>query len=348
MRLARRHARGAARLAASVEGAPSAARRGRAAEWTRRWASTAAAPSAVEGSSAAHDGIVRVPPPTADETEAHRAELRRSLMVQSRFGWIFNLFGHSSHESIRIRQSRFLFNTSLDHVEQRGDGGFVAAVGLDPNSFRDRQVAIDLHVWLAHRLVSMDEARSPNEIAGWCESLQQELFDRHWEQTVQFIRDSELVLEISTNKELGQLQRNCLLAMGAYDSGLAATDGNLQLGAAIWSHLFASDASVEDARVERVAAYIRRELDVLGELDRSRLHWGQWRFGDASADAFDGARARAERDPSARIVVQDLSDVVPERSLSLPEGWAEAYAPDGQLYFYNEATRDAVWKRPSH
>lgn len=343
-RLAREAYRGVARLAVSVDGAPSAARRGRV-EWTRRWASTSAAPSAVVESSAAHDGIVRLPPPTAEETEAHRAELRRSLMVQSRFGWIFNLFGHSSHESIRIRQSRFLFNTSLDHVEEEGIGGFVAAVGLDPNSFRDRQVAIDLHVWLAHRLVSLDEARSPNEIAGWCESLQQELFDRHWEQTVQFIRDSELVLEISTNKELGQLQRNCLLAMGAYDSGLAATDGNLQLGGAIWTHLFASDESVTDERVERVAAYIRRELDVLSELDRSRLHWGQWRFGDASAETFEGVGA--ERDPSARIVVQDLSDVVPERSHALPEGWAEAYAPDGQLYYYNEATRESVWNRPS-
>ncbi|KAI8374885.1 Rho GTPase activation protein [Blakeslea trispora] len=32
--------------------------------------------------------------------------------------------------------------------------------------------------------------------------------------------------------------------------------------------------------------------------------------------------------------------------LPLPNGWQEAYAPDGSLYYFNEATRQTTWDRP--
>lgn len=345
-------------------------RRLRTAAWARR---SSALPRACSTATAA--------PQLSEEEAAHRSDLRRSLQVQRRFGWVFNLFGHSSHESIRIRQSRFIFQSSLAHVEEGVpdhldrsaeerapttsdvDDSFITVVGLDPAKFRDRQVAIDLHVWLAHRLISADEAREPNPISGWSASLQQELFDRHWEQTVQFIRgacvcggdvchgfgesesgesgqcgcclhplrlvvalrlllahllaspprylylfiltDSELVLEISTNKELGTLQRNCLLAMGDYDKGLDAEgDSNLLLGTALWTHFFGKDASVADETVDRVAAYVRREMAVLGQLDRSRLHWGQWRFGVVDAGCTAVQLSAMDRDVNERVVVQ--------------------------------------------
>lgn len=331
-------------------------RRLRTAAWARR---SSALPRACSTATAA--------PQLSEEEAAHRSDLRRSLQVQRRFGWVFNLFGHSSHESIRIRQSRFIFQSSLAHVEEGVpdhldrsaeerapttsdvDDSFITVVGLDPAKFRDRQVAIDLHVWLAHRLISADEAREPNPISGWSASLQQELFDRHWEQTVQFIRDSELVLEISTNKELGTLQRNCLLAMGDYDKGLDAEgDSNLLLGTALWTHFFGKDASVADETVDRVAAYVRREMAVLGQLDRSRLHWGQWRFGVVDAGCTAVQLSAMDRDVNERVVVQDLSDVAPEQlEGALPSGWCETYAPDGQVYYYNEVTRESSWRAPA-
>lgn len=93
--------------------------------------------------------------------------------------------------------------------------------------------------------------------------------------------------DMGIGKRVKTFAKNLYGRIAAYDSGLVASDADL--AAALHRNLFAGDATVPEATVAAVAAYVRGVAAQLAAQDGSDLLAGRVDFGPLPADR-DGAR----------------------------------------------------------
>merc|ERR1711968_98822 len=103
-------------------------------------------------------------------------------------------------------------------------------MGLKEDNFQVSHGLIGSHVWLFHRRLYSDNLTA----------LQEELFDRFWEDTSERIREKG-VIEMLVNKHLTSVQKLSITSYMEYDEGISVkSDNNTALGAALWRNLHLS------------------------------------------------------------------------------------------------------------
>lgn len=105
-----------------------------------------------------------------------------------------------------------------------------AVLGL-PLDFQTEHSLLTLHLWILHCRFSADYD-AKGEFSG--RRMQQEVFERFWEDTTLRIRNLG-VEELTLNKHLENAQKLSFYQMEGYDNGLVITDDdNMTLSAALF------------------------------------------------------------------------------------------------------------------
>ena len=119
--------------------------------------------------------------------------------------------------------------------EQATQDAWWAALGLR-RSWLSETSLLALHVWLLHTRFKAD-FDAPGALNG--RRLQEQLFERFWEDTTMRIRNAGIV-EVSVNKQLESVQKIVFHDMFAYDAALRAdaeadeAGAGMEMAAALW------------------------------------------------------------------------------------------------------------------
>lgn len=211
--------------------------------------------------------------------------------------------GFYGQESTAIRHSHALFNSCYDHATQPA---FREHLRLD-NDFFHKHALINLHVWMVHNRLRT----APNG-----KLLQEQMFDRFWENTTERIRELG-VPELTVNKHLRETQTFSFGAATVYDYGLA--EGTEELAGSLYRNVFCNNQDIPELLVIETATYVQKQVKHLqnhsdDDVVKGDLSW-------MPALGCDGK--------------------VPDINQS--DKWREAEDEQGRKYLYNVETRETKW-----
>ena len=194
-----------------------------------------------------------------------------------------------------------------------------------PRTWITEHSLLALHVWILHNRFKVDYNVTPAAFNG--RRMQEELFDRLWEDATRRIRNAG-VAELSVGKQLESVQRVTLDDMHAYDVAVKAMeeDDGMELAAAVWRGVYREHAGADTEAVLLLADYVRREtLNVLAQpredVYRGWITWGP-AVGESAADRAARQRAMLEGE------------------------WRDALDPAGRVFFYHTVTHERRWDPP--
>lgn len=178
--------------------------------------------------------------------------------------WLNRIFRLDSHEANTIRQSHLLFSRAL---EQADNATLYERFQIPTDNFLAYQSVMNLHMWAMHkRFVKEGEA---------LQDLHQELYDRHWDDATERIRELK-VTELLINKNLTKLQQMSYGTWNELDIGEAMDDNNTTFGAGIWRSVFLADESAPEQLIEDMCYYLRDQLAMIDELRVDDFVWGRF------------------------------------------------------------------------
>jgi hypothetical protein len=228
------------------------------------------------------------------------------------------IFGYFGPASTRIRQAQAIYRSCTYHAESPS---LRRELQLPNDAFASRHQLTVIHVWIVNKRLIKERSKSARK-------LQSELFDTFWENTERRIRQAGIA-EMSVSKNMGEVQKITFGAMVSYDIGLKTTDDkDHELASAVWRNLFASQESVPDELVYRVARWMRSEVDRVVNLPLSQVEEGdlEWTLPDGS-----------------QVTEEDRKQLIEK---GLDGEWRSAIAVDGKQYWWNTKTRESKWEKP--
>ena len=242
-----------------------------------------------------------------DPTAARQNPEGSIATITKKRNWLLKLVGYYSDESTYMRQSSAMYRSC---VYQISDSNIYTELGIE-DSFYFRHSLIILHVWLVHQRL-----RSIGEEVDVQKDLQEQLFDRVWEDTVKRVRTLG-VQELSVNKYVRDTQTFSFGAAVAYDHGLANDDH--ELGSSLFRNLFAGREEIEDEKVLAMVEYVRSQVEHLAAIPSDDIVSGK----------IDWLPM-----PGKKETPGDTGD------------WQEALSEDGRAYWWNTKTRQSTWENP--
>ena len=220
--------------------------------------------------------------------------------------WLRRAAGFYGDESTAIRHSHALFGSCYGHATQPQ---FRTHLMLEDDFFHNHAL-INLHVWMAHhRLRSAPGGKQ----------LQEQMYDRFWENTTKRIRALG-VPELTVNKHLRETQTFSFGAATVYDYGLA--EDEQELAGALYRNVFCNNQDVPEALVMETTAYVQRQVEHLAQLSNENVLAGELTWLPALGCA-GGEGASASSDDA--------------------DQWKEAKDDRGRVYLYHVKTKETKW-----
>jgi len=190
--------------------------------------------------------------------------------------WLNTILGLNTKESETIRQSHLLFSRLMEqadnpvlydryHIQTREE------------SFLAYQSVLNIHLWPLHKRF-VKEGRK-------CMDLHQEIYDRHWDDAIERIRELK-VMELLINKNLTQVQQMSYSCWLELDQGFELDDNNTVFGAGLWRSVYLADESAPEQKIEDLCVYVRQQTAMVDALPLDDLLWG--RFAWVQPEAIDG------------------------------------------------------------
>ncbi len=230
-------------------------------------------------------------------------------------GWLQRLrhmAGWYGEESTSIRHSHALFKSCFAQATRRGLKEHLA---LEDDFFHNHAL-INLHVWMVHNRL--------RTVGGLGKPLQEQLFDRCWEDTTKRIRALS-VPELTVNKHLRETQTFSFGAAVAYDHGLK--EGTDALAGSLYRNVFCNNQDVAESTVLEMAAYVEEQVGSLGQV--------------AHEDVCEGRLVWIAPPGCAGGPGQQVSGPV-----SVEASWVEAVDANGRTYWFHEQTKETTWTNP--
>lgn len=172
---------------------------------------------------------------------------------------------------------------------------------------------------------------------------QEELFDILWNDTRARIR-AEGVNELTVNKHLKDAQQLTFLHCTHYDHAFQeyAEDPKRrfeELAAAIWVHVLNRDEECYNDQLRRMAAYVEYQFVNIVLNTPDDYFWeGRIPWGDVPdfTEMDDNSGKRLEEAKKA-----------PKGFVELPKPWVKTLTDSGDAYYWNTATNETTWKKPT-
>ena len=225
--------------------------------------------------------------------------------------WLLRLTGYYGDESVNIRQSGAMYQSVLLHSSNNRALDFL---GLEDSFYFNHSIII-LHVWMLHRRLRSIEIKDLQQ------DLQEQLFDRVWEDTTKRIRAIG-VQELSVNKYVRDAQEFSFGAAWAYDQGLDADDEDALPGA-LFRNVFRSGEEVDDEKVILLSEYVYSQVEHLDSI-------------------------RDEDIVSGNIIWLAMPGIDESKNNDAENAnWREALSEDGRKYWWNIETRESTWRDPT-
>ena len=219
--------------------------------------------------------------------------------------WLRRAAGFYGDESTAIRHSHALFNSCFSHATQPP---FRTHLRLEDDFFHNHAL-INLHVWMAHhRLRSAPGGKH----------LQEQMYDRFWEDTTKRIRALG-VPELTVNKHLRETQTFSFGAATVYDYGLA--EDEQELAGALYRSVFCNNQEIPEDLVMETTAYVKQQVSHLAQISDDNVLEGKLTWLPALGCVGEGAAAS--------------SDGANE--------WREATDENGRVYLYHLRTKETKW-----
>lgn len=226
--------------------------------------------------------------------------------------WLLRVVGYYGEESVHIRQSSSMYQSVLLHSSNNRALDFL---GLESSFYFDHSIII-LHVWMMHRrlrtIANKDLQRD----------LQEQLFDRVWEDTTKRIRAIG-VQELSVNKYVRDAQEFSFGAAWAYDRALDAEDEDALPGA-LFRNVFRSGEEVDEQKVLLLADYVYAQVENLDAIDDESIIAGDIKW--LPMPGVDTSHMNEDDENSK---------------------WRQALSEDGRKYWWNVETRESTWRDPT-
>ena len=226
--------------------------------------------------------------------------------------WLLRVVGYYGEESVHIRQSSSMYQSVLLHSSNNRAMDFL---GLENSFYFDHSIII-LHVWMMHRrlrtIANKDLQRD----------LQEQLFDRVWEDTTKRIRAIG-VQELSVNKYVRDAQEFSFGAAWAYDRALDSDDEDALPGA-LFRNVFRSGEEVDEQKVLLLADYVYSQIENLDAIDDECIISGDIEW--LPMPGVDVSRMGKDDETSK---------------------WRQALSEDGRKYWWNVETRESTWRDPT-
>jgi len=225
--------------------------------------------------------------------------------------WLLRITGYYGDESVNIRQSGAMYQSVLLHSSNNRALDFL---GLEDSFYFNHSIII-LHVWMLHRRLRSIENKDLQR------DLQEQLFDRVWEDTTKRIR-SIGVQELSVNKYVRDAQEFSFGAAWAYDQGLDADDEDALPGA-LFRNVFRSGDDIDDNKVISLSEYVYGQVEHLDSISDNDII-----SGNISWLPMPGIDKNKNNDAENAK-------------------WREALSEDGRKYWWHIETRESTWRDPT-
>eukprot|EP00943_MAST-04B_sp_MAST-4B-sp1_P007685 g7685.t1 len=225
--------------------------------------------------------------------------------------WLLRITGYYGNESLNIRQSGAMYQSVLLHSSNNRALDFL---GLEDSFYFNHSIII-LHVWMLHRRLRSIENKDLQR------DLQEQLFDRVWEDTTKRIRAIG-VQELSVNKYVRDAQEFSFGAAWAYDQGLDADDEDALPGA-LFRNVFRSGEDVDDDKVILLSEYVYEQVENLDSINDNDVI-----SGNISWLPMPGMDKNKNNDAENAK-------------------WREALSEDGRKYWWHIETRESTWRDPT-
>ena len=213
-----------------------------------------------------------------------------------------------------------------------------------------------LHTWFLHRRlianIDGDEAYSKD--------LQEQLFDRLWDDTTTRIRAQKLP-EITVNKHLTTVQKYSFAACVSFDHAMTfrGTDKAKcldELSGALWREVYQKNDKLTVDHVNRMGTYVDKQLTAIMKMPKQDFYEGKiaWidppDFKNVLSDAGLPLPDPTEAQLTAAVTSQ-IADIENQGGVyideeTLPADWRVAHTEAGVLYYWNVETREAAWEMP--
>ncbi|KAL7520369.1 hypothetical protein ACHAWX_005097 [Stephanocyclus meneghinianus] len=210
--------------------------------------------------------------------------------------------------------------------------------GRIPYEFRPRHAILTMHVWFLHKRLLADRVDPHAALL-----VQEELFDILWNDTRARIR-AEGVNELTVNKHLKDAQQLTFLHCTHYDHAFQeyAEDPKRrfeELAAAVWVHVLNRDEECYNDQLRRMAAYVEYQFVNIVLNTPDDYFWeGRIPWGDVPdfTEMDDNSGKRLEEAKKA-----------PKGFVELPKPWVKTLTDSGDAYYWNTATNETTWKKPT-
>mmetsp|Transcript_13589 Transcript_13589/g.43419 ORF Transcript_13589/g.43419 Transcript_13589/m.43419 type:complete len:333 (-) Transcript_13589:36-1034(-) len=272
---------------------------------------------------------------TRDENVADlQLRWQKEQTRQQKRGWLLRMLGYYGAESTRIRQS----NTLFFWIKRQARRTEWQDLGLDMGAFYQAHTLYSLHTWIVHRRLL--SAGPPGKL------VQEELFDRLWDDTTQRIRERG-IQELLVNKNLRKVQEASFGSMFAYDDALL--HGAKSFADALERNVFLKN-SPSRRHADLLAEYALGELEAAHAVPFDEFIWARFGWADPPGPDRPYTRAgvanvtRAINLAAVRAGVEGAESV--EDASVGDEQWQEAVNKEGTRYWWSPATLQASLQLP--
>ena len=231
--------------------------------------------------------------------------------MSNKWDWIRRLAGFYGEESTAIRHSHAVFRSCYDV----GSQPHILQHLVLENDFFHNHALINLHAWLVHNRL--------RSVGSQGKVMQEQLFDRFWEDTTTRIRTLG-VPELTVNKHLKETQTFSFGAAMAYDHGLKESKD--VLAGALYRNVFSNHQERPDLEesVIQMAGYVQDQVACL-----ANQHNDDVMVGTLSWNSTPGQ-------PKGQVN---------SRKSSGEDEWKEAVSDNGDVYYWNQRTRETKWRK---
>lgn len=254
-------------------------------------------------------------------------DVTESKASHDRWNWVLKLFGYKNEATALFRKSGAVYQGC---VNQAALPAFYSSLQLDTD-FRAQQSILMIHIWMIHRaLVAHGDTKG--------KILQEQLFDRLWEDTTLRLRHQGIA-ELTINKYLNEIQQQCFTACVAYDKGLevcSSCKNEVGLIAPIRKHVFnVEDGDGKYRQAKKLAKYMIDGLRKMEKMTEEEIH----------AAALKWPLPPKVSTTLAKVSINELveMDIV---GCKFGSNWRSALDISGKTFYWHETKRISSWELP--